>query len=84
MLNKYIYVILCSHVKQCKNVTFSGGEACVLKFQNVFGVGSIKVTGCRKKNLEKFVLWDAVELINLINMNHKKYPRSCKSLDQKW
>ncbi len=47
------------------------GEAQVLKFQNVFGVGSIKVTSCRKKNLEKFVLWDAVEAINLINMNHK-------------
>jgi hypothetical protein len=66
------------------SILFGGGEARVLNFKSVFGVGSIKVTGCRKKNLEKFVLWDAVEPINLINMNHKKYPSSCKSLDQKW
>jgi hypothetical protein len=37
-----------------------------------------------KKTIKTFVLWDASQLIKLINMNHNTYLSSCKSLCQKW
>jgi hypothetical protein len=37
----------------------------------------------KKKIIKEFVLWDAPQLIKLINMNHNKYLSFCKSLDQK-
>jgi hypothetical protein len=52
------------------------------KFQNVFGDGSIKMAHCKKRKkipLEKFVHWDAPQLINLINMNRNKYPSFVKA-----
>jgi len=42
---------------------------------------------CQKKknhSIKTFVLWDAPQLIKLINMNHSMYLSAWKSLGQKW
>jgi len=57
-------------------------------FHNTFGDEPIGVTHRPPKEkplifLKIFVLWDAPQPIKLTNMNHNKYPSSCKSLGQK-
>jgi hypothetical protein len=45
------------------------------------------VMGKSKRSLWKkhnTKLWYASQLIKLMNMNHNRYPSSCKSLCQKW
>jgi len=53
--------------------TWGGG-----KFHNFFGEKKKK----KKKTIKTFVLWDAPQLIKLINMNHNKYLSSCKSCNK--
>jgi hypothetical protein len=51
-------------------------------FHNVFGDRPTKWL-IAKKTIKTFVLWDAAQLIKLININHNKYLGSWKSSGQK-
>jgi hypothetical protein len=56
-------------------------------FHDVFGDELIEWPIAKKnKNhiIKTFVLWDAPQLIKLINMNHNMYLSSWKHLGQKW
>jgi len=39
---------------------------------------------CKKKTIKTIVLWDAPQLIKLINMDGNKCLSPCKSLGKKW
>ncbi len=47
---------------------------------NVFGDGPTKWPNARKKTIKTIMLWDAPQLIKLINMNDNKCLSPCKSL----
>jgi hypothetical protein len=70
-------MVLHDYVKQC-NMWFLLGEG---------GISKKFANGPTKWSIPKFLknqnIWDAPQLIELINMNHNKYLRSSKRLSQK-
>jgi len=52
-------------------------------FHNVFGDRPTKWPAATKKTIKTFVLWDAPQLIKLININHNKHLGSWKSSAKK-